>query len=90
MEAQLSSGGLDAFFEIPFEVWIDGDGFVRRFAVRFDFKALAAAAGDVGDLPGAMLYSLEFFDFGEDIQIALPPPEQVTELSPALLGVPGY
>lgn len=90
MEAQLSSGGLDAFFEIPFEVWIDGDGFVRRFAVRFDFKAFAAAAGDVSDLPGAMLYSLEFFDFGEDIQIALPPPEQVTELSPALLGVTGY
>ncbi len=89
MELQLSTGGLDAFFEIPFEVWIDGDGLVRRFAVRFDFEALAAGATDVGELPGAMLYSLEFFDFGEDIQITLPPPEQVTDLTSELLGVTG-
>ncbi len=58
-------------------------------AVGFSFEALIESAADTGELPGAMLYSLEFFDFGEDIQIALPPPEQVTDLSSELLDATG-
>jgi hypothetical protein len=59
-EAELSCPGTET---APVEVWIDGDGLVRRIWVQDS------------DLAG----TIEFFDFGAGVDIKAPPADQVAE-----------
>lgn len=60
---------------VPVDVWIDGDGLVRRLRA-------AHGAHDV-------TVSVELFDFGADVAIEPPAPEQVTALDELLGGSRG-
>ena len=57
---------------VPVDVWIDGDGLVRR---------LRAAHGTA-----AATVTVELYDFGADVAIEPPAPEQVTALDELLQG----
>ena len=62
--------GAPADRTVPVDVWIDGDGLVRR---------LRAAHGE----PAATV-TLELYDFGADVAIEPPAPQQVTALDELL------
>ncbi|MCP4087404.1 MAG: LppX_LprAFG lipoprotein [Actinomycetia bacterium] len=74
-------GALDsvgATEEIPFEVWVDGDGLIRRLLMEVT---------DTGD-GSSMTLDWEMYDFGDAIDIAPPPADQVTSAD-ALSGLLG-
>ncbi|MCP5025501.1 MAG: LppX_LprAFG lipoprotein [Actinomycetia bacterium] len=54
--------------EMPFEVWVDGDGLIRRLVMEIS---------DTGD-GSSMTLDWEMYDFGEAIDITPPPADQVT------------
>ena len=68
--------------DIPFDVWIDSDGLVRRINTSFDLSKLASA-GSKNPL-GAMSAQMEYFDFGSSVDIQLPSDDQVQDLSALL------
>lgn len=65
--------------KIPFEIWIDADGLPRRQRITMDF-------GDL--LPGAeearMEMTVNFSDFGEPVDIEIPRPAEVTDVTDTL------
>lgn len=70
--------------EVETEVWVDEDGFVRR--VRYAYDRFPLGAGPSGEpqlAPATM--TMEYYDFdAEDIEIELPPEEDVTDLDELL------
>ena len=58
---------------IPVDVWIGEDDRVRRMSQKLSFK-------DAGG-PIAMEQRFEFYDFGTKVDIKIPPPGQVTDVS---------
>jgi hypothetical protein len=56
---------------LPADVWVDGDGLVRKIA--FEFPAT--------DQPGAGSVEMELSDFGTEVAFDLPPDEDVTDIS---------
>lgn len=56
---------------IPVEVWVDGDGLVRRLYHEYGFAAEGTRA----------TVTTELFDFGVDVNAKAPPPRQVTAMS---------
>ncbi len=56
------------------DVWIDNDGLVRRMAMAVPFDA-------VGGSGARMQMTMDFFDFGTEPTIALPPEDQVMDAS---------
>lgn len=56
---------------IPVEVWVDGDGLIRRLYHEYGFAAEGTSA----------TVTTELFDFGVDVNAKAPPPGQVTALS---------
>jgi hypothetical protein len=69
---QLSSSGLD---EVPLDIWIDGNGLVRKLAL--DVEAPDATTGQPGDLSLAF----ELWDYGEPVEIDVPPAAEVADAS---------
>jgi hypothetical protein len=74
---QFESLGIDE--KIPFEIWIDDEGLPRRQRITMDF----------GDLvPGAeqakMEMSVDYSDFGEPVDIQVPRPSEVTDMTETL------
>jgi hypothetical protein len=92
LRSRLSELGvdLDRFTAIPAEVWVDDDGYVRRFSMTFDLGAFAADLGE--ELPSgtegaSVTQTVELFDFGAPVEIEVPPADQVGEVDLAdLLG----
>ena len=70
VEASLSQLG-GAGDDIPFDVFVDRDGLVRRFAMDLSGVAGAAAQGATGSV------TIDFFDFGTEVDITVPPAEEV-------------
>jgi hypothetical protein len=67
LEGQLDAlGGGD----LPVDVWIDDDGLVRRMEMTLD--ELVAADG----MEGAATISMEFYDYGEPVDIEIPDPAE--------------
>jgi hypothetical protein len=56
---------------IPVEVWIDGDGLVRRFNHEYGFSAEGTTA----------VVTTELFDFGIPVNVRAPSPDQVVTLN---------
>lgn len=74
---------VDALTAIPAEVWVDDDGYVRRFSLTLDVATLASDLGE--DLPeGAagttVTQTVELYDFGVPVEVDAPPADQVAEL----------
>lgn len=63
--------------ELPTNVWLDADGAVRRFEMKFDLSTMLAAQGLDGE--GTMVISMEFFDFGVEVDVEEPPPDDVVD-----------
>jgi hypothetical protein len=63
---------------IPVEVWIDDDGLVRRFDMVYD-DLLTAAAGE--SVSASM--SMEFYAYGEPVEISPPPPGETVPIDEA-------
>ena len=61
---------------IPFEAWIDAHGLLRRESLAMDFGALIPGAGDA-----SMEMTVDFSDFGEPIEIEIPKPSEVTDVT---------
>lgn len=74
MEEALDSfgGGLN---ELPMDVWIDGDGMVRRMEMTMDLSEV----DDSADL-GSMVMTIELFDFDEPVDIEVPDPSNVVDM----------
>jgi hypothetical protein len=64
--------------EIPMEVWLDADGLPRRVEYVFDYNPSDDAP--VGTPSGQMEIANEFFDYGVDLDIEVPPSSEVTDL----------
>jgi hypothetical protein len=61
--------------DIPLDVWIDANGLVRKFSMAFSAKGPATAkSGDIS-------MSFELWDYGEPVEIAVPPASEVAEAS---------
>ncbi len=58
--------------EVPAEVWIDGDGLVRKTVTHFD--GITAAGG-----PTSMTVTQEIYDFGEEVDIEVPGDDEVMD-----------
>jgi hypothetical protein len=59
--------------ELPLDVWIDGDGMARRMKYE---QPLPSAGGE----EGAMELTMEFFDFGVDVDVEPPPSDEVIDI----------
>jgi hypothetical protein len=60
--------------EIPIEVWIDQDGFVRRMK-----QSMEGAAGSGTNVN--LTTTTEFYDFGTDVSVEEPPADEVVDFS---------
>jgi hypothetical protein len=68
IEALLAESGLET---IPAEVWIDGDGLVRRIGLAYE--GMEFTPGQKGD----MTLRVELYDYGVEVEVQPPPAEQV-------------
>lgn len=60
---------------MPFEVWIDGDGLVRRMVFRME------SDGGAMGMPFSMEMTMDVTDYGHDFELELPPASDVTDLT---------
>ena len=81
LESELLERGLTSLPNIPVELWIDGDGLIRKVALKIDFSDFDLAGGD--ELPGAMSLVIEFFAFDDEVVIEAPPAGEVTPIDEA-------
>jgi len=79
---QIGSSGELGDADVPVDVWIDEDDLPRRVRVEMDSMFAALGLGD-----GAMTMTMEYFDYGDDVSIEVPPADEVTPLSEALGGL---
>jgi hypothetical protein len=56
---------------VPVNAWIDDDGLVRR--IDFDYEDVELQPGQRGD----MALRMEFYDYGADVNVEQPPPDEV-------------
>jgi hypothetical protein len=63
---------------IPTDVWIDGDGRVRRLKQSIDYSSAGRSGRfPAGSLPRRMDVTVEFYDFGTPVSVTIPPAEEV-------------
>lgn len=61
--------------DVPLDVWIDANGLVRKLSMNF-------SATDTGTSQSSdVSMSFELWDYGEDVEISLPPASQVADAS---------
>jgi hypothetical protein len=80
LEAQLEQLGQGT---IPVDVWVDADGLPRRMAM--DMGGLLSSMGSDGEASAVM--TMEFFDYGEPVDIQVPSPDEVSSFSDLLGGL---
>ena len=74
---QFESLGIDE--KIPFEIWIDEEGLPRRQRISLDFGDLVP-----GDEAASMRITVDFSDLGKPVEIEIPRPSEVTDMTEAL------
>src|SRR4051794_22157149 len=67
----------------PVDVWVDGQGRLRKLTYKMDLSKAAAASKS--GVSGEMNVNVELFDYGVPVNVTEPPADQATDLS-ALLG----
>jgi hypothetical protein len=65
--------------EIPADVWIDNEGLARRMRYEFEFNPPEDAP--LGTPEGKMTMVMEFYDYGTEADIELPPTRKVTDIT---------
>jgi hypothetical protein len=65
--------------DIPFEVWVDGSGYVRRVAYEFNLLEMFSGLPGISDqIEGfTMGTTMDFSGYGEDVEIETPPADAV-------------
>lgn len=71
---QFEAVGIDE--RIPFELWVDEDGFPRRQRISMDFAGLVPGAEDA-----SMDMTVDYSAFNEPVEIEVPPKAQVTDVT---------
>ncbi|MGQ0617712.1 MAG: hypothetical protein ACT4PW_12110 [Acidimicrobiia bacterium] len=66
--------------EIPYDVWVDDDGLLRRSRMAMDLSGFATGTGAEG-IPAAMTITTEFFDFGQPVGIEVPADDEVVDMT---------
>jgi hypothetical protein len=74
---QFESLGIDE--KIPFEIWIDAEGLPRRQRITMDFGKLVPGAEEA-----SLDMTVDFSDFGKPVDIRIPDPSEVTDMTGAL------
>ena len=64
---------------IPVDVWIDDQGRLRRQAFDMDLSNVEGA--DVEGAPQSVRMEMELFDFGTEVEIQMPPADEVTDFA---------
>lgn len=65
---------------IPLEIWIGDDGYVHQFRLTIEGTDF---------MPGDMVMTMRFFDFGTKVDVVAPPADQVVDAKDALGGMLG-
>lgn len=78
---QIRALGMDG--DLPFEIWIDADGFPRRQRITMDFGAMVPGEGEA-----AMEMTVEYSAFGQPVDIEVPKRSEVTDMT-EMLGAGG-
>jgi hypothetical protein len=80
-ERELGASISDVFGDMPVDVWIDGDGHVRRTRIVMEFSDYGSAGTIAEEFFGSIVLDYEFFNLGGAVSIAVPPIADVTEVS---------
>ena len=80
------------------DVWVAGDGTVRRVSLRTDLDALSAGAqklapstsAPVPTTAGTLTVTVELYDLGASVDVTPPPADQVTDGAALLGGLGGF
>jgi hypothetical protein len=75
VERVIEQSGIE---KVPTQVWIDGDGQVRRMELLYEGMRFGQ------DQTGDMAMTMELFDFGVEVDVEPPPADQVTDVSELL------
>lgn len=74
---------------VPVDVYVDGDGHLRRMTLDMDLGSFAAGAtGATGVSLPTMSMTLDLYDFGAPVNVQAPPADQIVKL-PSLGGMGG-
>jgi len=76
--AKLKTAGLE---RMPFDVWVDEQGFVKRMRASVDLSALEPQ----GPAPSVSI-TMTLSDVGQPVDVRPPPAGQVTDLSDLMAG----
>jgi hypothetical protein len=79
---QFESLGIDE--KIPFEIWIDDDGLPRRQRITMDFGDLVPGTGEA-----SMEMTVDYSAFGEPVEVDIPRPSEVTDVTDRMAGAGG-
>jgi hypothetical protein len=63
---------------IPVDVFVDGDGYVRRISLDLE-NFLGDGAGSGATSGPALTESIDLYDFGTPVNVQAPPPDQVSQ-----------
>jgi hypothetical protein len=84
-----SLGTMLGDIDVPTEVWVDGEGRLRKMTMFLDMSDLLATSGlsademaEVGDI--GMVLTMEMFDYGTDVNVEAPPASEVTDVTDQL------
>ncbi len=87
LEQQIETLGVT---ELPTEVWLDGEGRIARQSYLIDLSASglpsAQGEGEGGRLDGQVATTIEYFDFGSEVEITEPAEDEVTDFADLLEG----
>ena len=84
LEKSLEKLGAAGITEFPLDAWVDSDGRVRKMVMKMDMSKVGS--GQV-EMDGAtMTVTVEMFDFGEPVDIDVPPTDQVQALDLSMFG----
>lgn len=68
----------------PAEMWIADDGFPRRLHYAIDMSKVSLPSGQKNPFPGTMDMRMEFFDFGADVGLKIPPASATADFADLL------
>ncbi|MGH2684448.1 MAG: hypothetical protein ACRDJP_03160 [Actinomycetota bacterium] len=72
---------------IPYDVFVDDDGLVRRFAI--DLSDIIGEAGGAAAAGAAGSITLDFFEFGAPVEIVVPPAGEVFDATEEMASFAG-
>lgn len=85
LEQQIETLGVS---EVPTEIWLDTEGRIARqsYVVDLSESALPAAAAEGEQLTGEVATTIEYYDFGAEVDIVTPTDDEITDFADLLEG----